>query len=107
MSMPLTTQARYLFRDRRLQAKWVIAARYIRARNLLPYYLMPMAGRCRGVIDLAKYPRMAAMLERHPNRGPVNPLNRPPTQWIGKFTVGTVSPEEFRHRIKHAATLPF
>ena len=43
--MSLTGQARYLFRDRRTQAKWIIAQRYIQHRNLQPYRHMPMAMR--------------------------------------------------------------
>lgn len=43
--MSLTQQARYLFRDRRMQCKWVLAQRYLIQRQLQPYRLMPMAAR--------------------------------------------------------------
>lgn len=43
--MTLTNQARYLFRDRRMQCKWVLAQRYLIQRQLQPYRYMPMAAR--------------------------------------------------------------
>jgi hypothetical protein len=41
--MSTTAQARQLFSDRRLAAKWVLARRYINERGLQPYPYLPMA----------------------------------------------------------------
>lgn len=41
--MSTTAQARCLFTDRRLAAKWVLARRYLDQRNLHPYPYLPMA----------------------------------------------------------------
>lgn len=43
--MSTTAQARSLFDERRMQAKWVLARRYINRRGLTPYRHMPMAVR--------------------------------------------------------------
>ena len=43
--MSLTLQARYLFRDRRMQCKWILAQRYLKQRLLQPYRHLPIAPR--------------------------------------------------------------
>lgn len=43
--MSLTRQALQLYADRRLAAKWVLAQRYIKRRELHAYRYMPIAAR--------------------------------------------------------------
>lgn len=43
--MSIRAQARSLFADRRLAAKWVLAKLYLNQRGLLPYRHLPMAAR--------------------------------------------------------------
>jgi hypothetical protein len=41
--MSTTSQARALYSNRRLAAKWVLARRYLSVRGIHPYQHLPMA----------------------------------------------------------------